>query len=372
MIYFKDYWNRNKIKIVGSNRARTKHPTKPDIHSRYLYECPDDYLKLSIGKAAVAEAGRTRPADNRIYTRVYRGFKSHLSEIPTGSANNTTKKIKKTNGFLSCKGEGQIDYVIAIGIFIVVFGVTINYLTNYFRTVEDPIRITTLRSQALSLMNIADFGFFPDNWTNETYPDRIGLQSDAYRFYILVNNTQSNLVNQSQSVVDLTNELVSFNYTYLGFSVVDYNSTAIYNETGSIVDYGRSGDTISFAVNISANSQKWFTVYFDDDSNFTDRTKTISGSNNLTEKIFSTEKISLIQYKKIQRLQAANYAKIKNSTGTFFDFYLNITDVSRGVSIFAFGENIPNETNVISLQRYVIYQNSTADIVKGRMLTKVW
>jgi hypothetical protein len=137
--------------------------------------------------------------------------------------------LRETVGFLSCKGAGQIDYIIAIGIFIILLGVTITYLTNYFTIVEDPIRVITLRSEANSLLDIADRGFFPENWTNEIYPDRIGLQSDAYRFFILVNNTQTNLINQSQAVADIVDELVSFNYTYLGFSGIDYNSTAIYN-----------------------------------------------------------------------------------------------------------------------------------------------
>jgi len=270
------------------------------------------------------------------------------------------------------KGEGQIDYVIAIGIFIIIFGVTINYITNYFKTVEDPIKVTTLRSEAVSLMGIADRGFYPENWTNESYPVRIGLQSDAHRFLILVNNTQGNLLNQSRTVGDLTNELVSFNYSSLGVSYPDYNSTMIYNESGGVVGYSRSGDVITFSASITANSARWFTVYFDDDSNFTDRTVSISGSNNLAEKIFPVEDISLLQFRKIQSLQNSGYERMKNSTGVFFNFYISMNDINTGASVLFFGENAPNETNVISLQRYVIYQNSTAGVSRARMLVKVW
>ncbi|MBI5061177.1 MAG: hypothetical protein HZB67_02585 [Candidatus Aenigmarchaeota archaeon] len=270
------------------------------------------------------------------------------------------------------KGAAELDYIIAIGIFIIIIGVVINYMTNYFTTAEDSIRIMALQTEADSMMRISDFGFYPDNWTNESYPDRIGLQSYVYRFFILVNNTQSHLLNQSQNVTSLSAELVSFNYTTLGLTVVDYNSTLVYNDTDGVIGCSISGDKVTFNASVSANSARWFTVYFDDDSNFTNMSVPVGGTDNIDEKIFAVEKISLLQYEGMQRLQAADYGKIKNSTGMLFDMNINITDVDTGATVFAFGENVSYESNIVSLQRFVAYQNSTAAIRKGRIITRVW
>jgi len=263
----------------------------------------------------------------------------------------------------------QIDYMIAASIFLVVFAFTVNFVTNYYSDVRSTVVISSMKSQALSLLSIADFEFQP----NSSQPERLGLKSSAYRFLILVNNTQPYLINQSQSVVDLANEQASFNLTTLGFPNSDYNSTVIYDiNTSSTVSYQRNTDLVKFNASINENRHKFFMVYFDDDSNFTGVSSTATDSNNITEKIYPVEEISLIQWKKINELTQLSYGNVKNSTGLQYDFNILLNDLDTGSTIMEFGESLPNRGTVVSVERLVIYQNSTAEIKSGKIIVRVF
>ena len=249
------------------------------------------------------------------------------------------------------KGTIQIDYIIAAGIFFLVFAFTINFLTDYLVTTRELSEVAELRSRAISLLgSMADRGF-----------GEIGLQSDAYRFYILLNNTED----FGGGTTDLSSELVEFNLSLL--DSFDRNSTAIYYD-GNRVSYNRSDDMVRFVTDIDANQSKLFTVYLDDDSNFTDMSTTITGTNNLTETVYPLEKISLLQYRNIQRLANTDYLAVKNNTG---DFYVTIYDLA-GNRFFGFGGSVPRKGDVIALERYIIYQNSTAGIENGRIVVQTW
>lgn len=263
----------------------------------------------------------------------------------------------------------QIDYLIAASIFIVVFAFIVNFVTDYYSGVRTAVQISSMKSQALSLLSIADFEFEP----NSSQPEIIGLHTDAYRVLILVNNTQTYLINQSQSAVDQANEPVSFNLSTMGFPGINYNSTVIYDASNnSLVSYQRNSDNITFSTNINANQHKFFLVYFDDDSNFTGTSSAITGTNTLREKIYPAEKISLIQWKKINILQSLNYGTVKNSTGSEYDFNILIKDVGTDSTVMEFGDAVPSRGTVISVQRFIIYQNSTAAIRDGKIVVRVF
>jgi hypothetical protein len=251
------------------------------------------------------------------------------------------------------KGSIHIDYLIAAGIFFLIFVFTINFLTDYLATTKETSSIAELRSRALGLLGMADRSF-----------SEPGLQSDAYRFYILLNNTADNLINQS-SAVDLTDELVEFDLSLLGS--FDVNSIAIHYN-GICLPYNRSGSVVRFATAIAANQSKWFAVYLDDDSNFTDNSVPISYSNNVSERIYPLERVSLLQYRKIEELGNSDYSIISANVG---EFYLTIYD-SSGNKFFGYGGYVPRKGDVIALERYVIYQNSTAGIESGRMVIQTW
>ena len=260
------------------------------------------------------------------------------------------------------KGAVQIDYIIAAGLFLMIFVVFITFATEYFSTTKESVRLMILRGEAIGLLGVAEQGYVPENWTEDSYPSRIGLATTVYRFFILANNTGGGA---------LTDELVQFNYTEIGFEGIDYNSTIVYDDNNT-VSYNISRDMVTFKTDIEANEVKWFTVYFDDDSNFTDRSAVISGTDSLSEKIYPVEEISLLQYKKIQLLNASNYTKMKNSSDIENNFRIKIYDIGLNQTFLDYGGDLPAKGDVIALQRYVLYQNKTADIRNGRLTIRVW
>ncbi len=259
----------------------------------------------------------------------------------------------------------QIDYIVAAGVFILVIGFVLYFATDYLTSMRTSMSIMGLRSDAISLLSLAEREF--ENSTGDV--KRIGLSTNAYRFWILLNNTQPNLVNQSLTPSDLSNELVEFNYGQMGFSA-NPQSTSIY-ENGTEIEREINGDTVSFVSDVDSEEEKWFAVYFDDDSNFTGSSGTVSGTNDVVEKIFAVEKISLIQYKKIQYLGSLNYEALRNTTGVK-NFRITIADNSDDENILDYGGTAPREGNVVSINRYVLFQNETGGIRNGNLIVKVW
>jgi len=248
------------------------------------------------------------------------------------------------------KGAAEIDYIIAIGFFIFMLVLSLNFMTGYLSSAKDSARIEILRSESSTLMNkiLTDLG------------------TDAYRVFILVNNTQG----------DLINELVSFNLS----SNIDLNSTMLYEinyQNNSIIynriSYSRSNEIYTFAINISAGTTKNFIAYFDDDSNFTDRSVSVSGIDNLTsgyEKVYPAEKIFLIQYKKILSFINKTYEEVKGNSSVEGDFRIRLLDSSNS-TVFDFGQTPPVRGNIVAVQKYVVYKNST-DIKNGRLIIQLW
>ncbi|MFH0832699.1 MAG: hypothetical protein V1900_03210 [Candidatus Aenigmatarchaeota archaeon] len=267
------------------------------------------------------------------------------------------------------KAMVPIDYILAAGIFLVLFAYIINYTTSYYSTVKDVAEIMTLRSEALGLLSIADRGPEPENWTNA--PERLGLQSYAYRFYILVNNSAGYRINASEGINNIEDELVRFNLSSLGYTI-DLNSIAIYDEYKNPIGYQRNGDNITFAVSINASQSIFFVVYFDDDSNFTSSSAAVSGSNNITETIYPVERFSLLQYRKILKLNASTYATVKGNCDIENDFNIQIYDTDRNQTYVSYGGASSRAGNIVALSRYVVFQNASASINNGKLTVKVW
>ena len=69
------------------------------------------------------------------------------------------------------KGAIQIDYVVAVGIFLLLFAFVAQYAVSYFNNVRETGDILASRSQALELLSIADHGPTPIDWP-QTPSDR--------------------------------------------------------------------------------------------------------------------------------------------------------------------------------------------------------
>lgn len=204
---------------------------------------------------------------------------------------------------------------------------------------------------------------------------RIGLRTDAFRFIVIVNNTKPNLVNTSENATALTlvNELVRFNLSTFGFSGIDYNSVVIYNETNYQVPFQINGSNITFSVNVTVNASRQFTVYFDDDSLFGEKSQNVvTEVDNLTETSLPVERISILQYEKMLQLNQSNYTNVRNTGDVESNFRIKLIDYDTNATFIDYGGTTPRKGNIIALQRYAVFQNSTAGIRNGRLTIQTW
>lgn len=201
---------------------------------------------------------------------------------------------------------------------------------------------------------------------------RIGLQSTAYRFIVVVNNT-ARFYNDGSTVRALTNESVLLNFSSI-FPETDINSVIIYNQTGGIIDHYVHGMNVSFTTNISANEVQTFTVYFSKGSVFPPRSKNliIGNNNTINETIFYLEKIPVLQYNKLVHLNQSNYTRIRNTSDIENDFNILLEDADTNATLIQFGKEVPKRGNVVALRRFALFQNATAAIRNGRLTIKVW
>jgi len=236
-------------------------------------------------------------------------------------------------------------------------------LGNNFNGTIDEVAIYNRALSAGEIMNHYNYGL-----RNR----RMGLETDAYRFFVLVNNTDTAYYNSGVSAVDLSSENVTFNYTLLNYPKIDYKSTKVYDDMNVSLAYQIRGDNITFAANVNASQARWYMIYFDDDSCFEDRSSLASGTNNISETLYPIKKVSVLQYRKIEDLNRTNYTAVKNQTEIASDFRIRIYDTDTSSYFREFGSSPARGRNIVSYQRYMLFQNETADINYGRIVFQVW
>lgn len=271
----------------------------------------------------------------------------------------------------SQKGLVQVDYMISLGLFFVVFSFLIFGLTSYFVNVKDTLDIVNLRAEALSLLRLAESDYTPSGWNGTGNVSRVGLATAAKRFSVAVNNSKPFYINQSLNVTDLT-EVVRLNLSQIGFQRHDFNSTAVYNTANVSIPFQRNGDNISFTVSVNSFAVTYVTVYIDDDSNFTGASVSVSGSDTLNEIVTAPERLDVLQYNKIQRLSISDYLAVKNSTKIRGEFHIKLTDTVTKSVFLDYGGTEPRSGNVISLDRMVLFQNATGGIRRGKLAVQTW
>ena len=86
-----------------------------------------------------------------------------------------------------------------------------------------------------------------------------------------------------------------------------------------------------------------------------------------------------MQYKKMSDLNQSDYDSVRNSTAFPDNFHVRLYDTSGTLldSILDYDASdtdslIPDEGDVIALEKYVVYQDSTGAISNGRIVIYVW
>jgi hypothetical protein len=175
-----------------------------------------------------------------------------------------------------------IDFAIASSIFIIFFGVALMFSTNYFSNLSSLTKTSEFRSVSENFFKI----FFeskgtPENWYDySNTPVKIGLAEDLYLVSVLVRETNgSSRTNEpvtSQIIFDESCQNKSWN-----------NTVRIYDEDWNQINLETSNTTfcnsqylnqtnITWNVNISANQNKKYWVYYSPDNGITNPNTTLT------------------------------------------------------------------------------------------------
>jgi hypothetical protein len=259
------------------------------------------------------------------------------------------------------KGISQIDFVVAAGVFIIVVIFVLNFTTNFITPQKEIIDISTLRSRANSLLDMAS-----------DEKSELSLETTAYRFNIKLESTIRMLINESfypqYYPVNLESEFVRFRFGLLNFSKADFNSTSIYLN-GTRLQSKVQGDLVTTATSIKINEIKLLEVYFDDDSNFTSQSVSIVGSNFFNEITYPVETIRLIQNRKLHNIMSMDYSNMRKTVGGEFRIELEDKETHEVISI---GAEPRSRGDVVVLSKNVLFQDETAGIKKGEMRVYTW
>jgi hypothetical protein len=207
-----------------------------------------------------------------------------------------------------------------------------------------------MSSYGLSLLELSEREAFGTKISEQ------GIGTRAWRVYVGVDNPSGT-----------KNEISRFRFSEVGFGTADMNSVAVYTSPpyGSSLQFSKFSDEISWSSQIPPGTTV-YTLWFDDDSNFSDRSQAISGSDNLTQTVWPPEPVWLIQHNALQALSVEAYASAKET----YNFRIRLLDGN--ATAFSYGLTPPVKQSVAVASKPVLYQKPNADIGLARMIVEVW
>jgi len=258
------------------------------------------------------------------------------------------------------KAASQIDFILAVGIFLIAIFFVVNYMTDFI----EPLKEVSDHSQLSARARLVLDGVQREHGS-------LGLMTTAYQTTIVLENTRDHLINSSHAIIDLTNEAVKLNLTGVGFSVVDRYSVAVYNDSDrrTSINYTLVGSIVVFNASVRADSARTFTLTFDDDSSFPDRTQFINATNRLNEVVSPVSELRVIQRRKIDELRFVSVDELRYVAAG--NVRIVVSDGVNGETIIV-GELPPQRTDVVVMDASVLVQAGDATIHEGSVQVTVW
>ena len=229
--------------------------------------------------------------------------------------------------------SSQIDFAIAVGMFIVFIAVVIIYITNIIGSYQTLFINSELRTVSEDLFNTFFSGKgVPSDWEDyNVSPVKIGLVTHLYRLPLIIyegNGTVRNNVSINVSVTfDSTCGKTAWNNTV---RVYDSSNALIplqlYNQTLCSSQFLTSADVV-FNATIPENQHKTFFVYYSDDKNITgsDYALDFTGAHNLTVLKYPTERLNVISVAKMKAMKGLTYSEMIQSVGSQYGFNIEIS-----------------------------------------------
>lgn len=229
--------------------------------------------------------------------------------------------------------SSQIDFAIAVGLFITFFAILLVYLSNFFGGYSGLLLSSELRTAGNDLFNT----FFggkgkPTNWEDYNLsPVRLGLITDLYRLPIKINEA-NNTVRSNISVnvtiyFDSSCTKKAWNNT---IRVYDSSNVLIpvqlYNQTFCSGQFLNFSDVI-FNATFSAYQSKTFFIYYSDDKNVSGSAYSLpfTGAFNMTSLIYPEEKLHAVSIAKMNSLRNLTYNELIQSIGRDYAFDIEIS-----------------------------------------------
>jgi len=225
----------------------------------------------------------------------------------------------------------NIDFAIAIGVFVVFVGVLFGYVVNYLVNYRNMAASSELTGVATDIFNT----FFtskgvPSNWDELSLPPvKVGLIDSLYR--MAINVTGSADIN-NKAINGTLNFDSECSKNVLNETVRLYNSSnseipfQLYNQTYCSNRYLRAGDIV-FNVTLSAGQTKFFYVYFSPEKNVTNTSYSVVFSNETSYvfQAFPVEELQTISIDRLKALKRLSFTDVVQTLVTGYDFKMEVS-----------------------------------------------
>jgi len=226
----------------------------------------------------------------------------------------------------------QVDFAIAVGLFITFMVILLLYLTGYMSSYTGIVSTSELRTIAYNIFNTLFGGKgVPKNWNEYNYtPVVIGLLTDLYRIPVIVSETngtdRGNATINATISFDFNCENKAWNSTVRVLEGEEEVPSQLYNQSFCTSRYLSSSDVV-FNSSFLANQKKVFFVYFSGEKTIAAANYSLVFSNpsNFSVQIFPEEKFSAVSVSKLLTLRNLTYEEIVRVLGTEYGFNVEIS-----------------------------------------------
>jgi len=227
----------------------------------------------------------------------------------------------------------QIDFAIAVGLFITFIVVLFLYISGYMSTYTGLISTSELRTVAYNIYNSLFGGKgIPESWEEGNYtPVKIGLITDLYRVPIILAETngtdRGNVTINITLSFDTKCENKTWNSTIRVYENESEIPSQLYNQSFCTASYLNRSDLV-FNTSFSANQNKTFFVYFSNDKSIAPSNYSLpfTAPSNFMLQIYPEEILPVISIAKLLALRNLTYEEVVRTLGTEYKFRIEISE----------------------------------------------
>jgi hypothetical protein len=226
----------------------------------------------------------------------------------------------------------QIDFIIAVGIFILFTATIIVFLLNYISTYFSISSIADLRTVSYDTFNgIFSAPGIPSNWeSSSSAPVSLGLITNLYEVPFVINETNGTARNNQTTNVsfsfDPNCQNKAWNTTVRIYDIYDNQLPAVlFNQTYCSGQYLKTADVI-FNVSLPANGNATFFVFYSAQQQILPSSSSYSYPNVTNYTVIRYPEITLqtVSVDKLLALRKLDYNQIVQIISTNNKFYMEV------------------------------------------------